>query len=325
MSDTAERLVRLLADGALHSGERLADDLGVTRAAVWKSVAELRERGIDVASHDRRGYQLPRPVELLDVAALRAAATGCRACRCPRTALSSSKFPRPTNTCRPPTHRPWLRRDSSSRSCRRPAAAGAAASGSRRSVRDSRSRSAGRSPRCRPISRRSAWRWACASYARCARWVRPTRSSSGPTTSCTGTTSSAACCCRCAPRRAGRRTSSPGSGSTSNCRPRCGTPCAHRRSQRRRRTSPRRAVAWRPARIAVAARVAGTMLDGLATFASDGLRAVRRRLVRVRFAARRHRHGAAPRRPARRHCARGRRGRCAAGRGGRPAGESACG
>jgi BirA family biotin operon repressor/biotin-[acetyl-CoA-carboxylase] ligase len=74
MSDTAERLVRLLADGALHSGERLADELGMTRAAVWKSIAELRERGIDIASHDRRGYQLQRPVELLDIAALRRAA-----------------------------------------------------------------------------------------------------------------------------------------------------------------------------------------------------------------------------------------------------------
>lgn len=74
MSGTAERLVHLLADGALHSGERLADGLGVTRAAVWKSVAELRERGIDVASHERRGYQLARPVELLDLAALRSAA-----------------------------------------------------------------------------------------------------------------------------------------------------------------------------------------------------------------------------------------------------------
>ena len=34
MSASAERLVRLLADGEMHSGERLAADLGVTRAAV---------------------------------------------------------------------------------------------------------------------------------------------------------------------------------------------------------------------------------------------------------------------------------------------------
>ena len=78
MSASAERLVRLLADGEMHSGERLAADLGVTRAAVWKIVAELRERGIAVASHERRGYQLEQSVELLDLQSLRrsAAAAG---------------------------------------------------------------------------------------------------------------------------------------------------------------------------------------------------------------------------------------------------------
>jgi BirA family biotin operon repressor/biotin-[acetyl-CoA-carboxylase] ligase len=79
MSDSAERLLGLLADGELHSGERLATTLGVTRAAVWKLVAELRERGIAIDSHERRGYSLERPVELLTVAALRraAGAAGC--------------------------------------------------------------------------------------------------------------------------------------------------------------------------------------------------------------------------------------------------------
>ena len=74
MSDSAERLLGLLADGELHSGERLATALGVTRAAVWKLVAELRERGIAVVSHERRGYSLERPVELLTLAALQRAA-----------------------------------------------------------------------------------------------------------------------------------------------------------------------------------------------------------------------------------------------------------
>jgi BirA family biotin operon repressor/biotin-[acetyl-CoA-carboxylase] ligase len=71
MNETAERLVRLLADGELHSGARLAASLGVTRAAVWKTVGELRERGLAILSHERRGYQFERPVELLDAAALR--------------------------------------------------------------------------------------------------------------------------------------------------------------------------------------------------------------------------------------------------------------
>ncbi len=74
MNETAAGLVRLLADGELHSGARLAASLGVTRAAVWKIVGELRERGIEVLSHERRGYQLASPVELLELAGLRAAA-----------------------------------------------------------------------------------------------------------------------------------------------------------------------------------------------------------------------------------------------------------
>jgi BirA family biotin operon repressor/biotin-[acetyl-CoA-carboxylase] ligase len=74
MSDSALRLVRLLADGELHSGERLAASLGLTRAAVWKLVADLRKRGIDVQSHERRGYRLDSAVELLDLQGLRQAA-----------------------------------------------------------------------------------------------------------------------------------------------------------------------------------------------------------------------------------------------------------
>jgi len=69
-----QRLLALLADGALHSGGQLAAELGVTRAAVWKLVADLRELGIDVRSRDRRGYELPAPVELLDAERMQRAA-----------------------------------------------------------------------------------------------------------------------------------------------------------------------------------------------------------------------------------------------------------
>ncbi len=59
-------LLALLADGAVHSGERLAADLNLSRAAVWKAVGRLRSLGIDVQSLPRRGYRLAQPVELLD-------------------------------------------------------------------------------------------------------------------------------------------------------------------------------------------------------------------------------------------------------------------
>jgi BirA family biotin operon repressor/biotin-[acetyl-CoA-carboxylase] ligase len=74
VNGSSGKLVRLLADGKLHSGERLAAALGITRAAVWKAVAELRSRGIAVTSRDRRGYELERPVELLDLDGLHEAA-----------------------------------------------------------------------------------------------------------------------------------------------------------------------------------------------------------------------------------------------------------
>jgi BirA family biotin operon repressor/biotin-[acetyl-CoA-carboxylase] ligase len=66
MTGRSEALLARLADGSLHSGADLAGSLGVSRAAVWKLVGELRERGVAVDSLPRRGYRLPAPVELLD-------------------------------------------------------------------------------------------------------------------------------------------------------------------------------------------------------------------------------------------------------------------
>jgi BirA family biotin operon repressor/biotin-[acetyl-CoA-carboxylase] ligase len=58
-------LLRLLADGRLHSGESLARALGVTRTAVWKAVERLRLQGVEIAATARRGYAMPQAVELL--------------------------------------------------------------------------------------------------------------------------------------------------------------------------------------------------------------------------------------------------------------------
>jgi BirA family biotin operon repressor/biotin-[acetyl-CoA-carboxylase] ligase len=59
-------LLVLLADGQLRSGEWLARELNVSRAAVWKGVQRLRALGVEVQALPRRGYRLPQPVELLD-------------------------------------------------------------------------------------------------------------------------------------------------------------------------------------------------------------------------------------------------------------------
>ena len=73
MSLTPEKLLRLLADGEVHSGTALAHKLGVTRAAVWKCMQQLEALGVTVAAGAGKGYQLDRPLELLDAAAIRAA------------------------------------------------------------------------------------------------------------------------------------------------------------------------------------------------------------------------------------------------------------
>ncbi|HEY2682859.1 MAG TPA: biotin--[acetyl-CoA-carboxylase] ligase [Steroidobacteraceae bacterium] len=65
-------MLALLADGKVHSGESLAQQLKQTRAAVWKAVERLRALGIDVQAHARRGYSLSYPIELLDAATMQA-------------------------------------------------------------------------------------------------------------------------------------------------------------------------------------------------------------------------------------------------------------
>lgn len=72
VSDTPrrEQLLRLLADGATHSGERLAEQLHITRAAVWKAINALRELGIEIESQ-HQGYRLPCAVDLYDAERIR--------------------------------------------------------------------------------------------------------------------------------------------------------------------------------------------------------------------------------------------------------------
>jgi BirA family biotin operon repressor/biotin-[acetyl-CoA-carboxylase] ligase len=80
-SGLEKALLVLLADGRLHSGERLAPMLGVSRAALRQGVQRLRLRGIEIEAVARRGYHLPQSVELLDERAIRSAVSADRAPR----------------------------------------------------------------------------------------------------------------------------------------------------------------------------------------------------------------------------------------------------
>ena len=64
------RLLSLLADGEFRSGEKLAKRLRVSRGGVWKLIHTLQDLGIEIESVARQGYKLPRPVDLLNRAAI---------------------------------------------------------------------------------------------------------------------------------------------------------------------------------------------------------------------------------------------------------------
>lgn len=59
-------LLRILADGTLHSGQYLAQALGISRTAVWKQLAQIEALGLRVNRMRGQGYCLSRPLDLLD-------------------------------------------------------------------------------------------------------------------------------------------------------------------------------------------------------------------------------------------------------------------
>lgn len=59
-------LIRLMSDGAFHSGEQLGEILGVSRTAIWKQLRKLEALGIRVEGIRGQGYRLAHPIELLD-------------------------------------------------------------------------------------------------------------------------------------------------------------------------------------------------------------------------------------------------------------------
>lgn len=71
--DELLRLIDALAPGEWQSGEALAAEAGVTRAALAKRVTHLREWGLQVEAEAGRGYRLAQPLQRLDAARIRAA------------------------------------------------------------------------------------------------------------------------------------------------------------------------------------------------------------------------------------------------------------
>ncbi len=63
---TKEQVLSLLEGGDYVSGQRISELLGVSRAAVWKAIQQLREEGYTIASGTNRGYCLTGRPDLLN-------------------------------------------------------------------------------------------------------------------------------------------------------------------------------------------------------------------------------------------------------------------
>jgi len=65
-------ILALLADGQFHSGEKLGEQLGVSRAAIWKSLQRLEEQGFPIHRVRGKGYRIPTGAVLLNSDAIQA-------------------------------------------------------------------------------------------------------------------------------------------------------------------------------------------------------------------------------------------------------------
>ncbi|MBI5625684.1 MAG: biotin--[acetyl-CoA-carboxylase] ligase [Nitrosomonadales bacterium] len=60
------QLMNLLADGEFHSGEKLADQMGLSRASVFNALAGVSDNGVVLQRVRGRGYRLARPWHRLE-------------------------------------------------------------------------------------------------------------------------------------------------------------------------------------------------------------------------------------------------------------------
>lgn len=73
MSDNWGRkrqILALLSSGQFVSGEQLATELGISRAAVNKHIDALETYGVAIYSVKGRGYKLANPISLIDASRL---------------------------------------------------------------------------------------------------------------------------------------------------------------------------------------------------------------------------------------------------------------
>lgn len=72
MNPQLKKLITVLQDGELHSGEMLGKHLSITRAAVWKLIKQLEHYHIEIEAKTNSGYRIPGGINLFDLKKIKA-------------------------------------------------------------------------------------------------------------------------------------------------------------------------------------------------------------------------------------------------------------
>ncbi|WP_340612088.1 bifunctional biotin--[acetyl-CoA-carboxylase] ligase/biotin operon repressor BirA [Xenorhabdus bharatensis] len=62
---TPLKLIKILSDGEIHSGQQLGQKLGMSRAGINKHIQAIREWGVEILTIAGKGYRFPAPMNLL--------------------------------------------------------------------------------------------------------------------------------------------------------------------------------------------------------------------------------------------------------------------
>lgn len=65
-NDRMIRVIELLADGNFHSGQRIGEEIGVSRTAISQYIKDVQALGLDVFRITGKGYRLAQAIELLE-------------------------------------------------------------------------------------------------------------------------------------------------------------------------------------------------------------------------------------------------------------------
>ncbi len=64
--ELAFKTLEILSDGAIHSGEKIAQQMGCSRVSVWKAISQLKDIGVEVFSVRNKGYRVPSSLSILN-------------------------------------------------------------------------------------------------------------------------------------------------------------------------------------------------------------------------------------------------------------------